>query len=117
MQDQGIYETINESIIKYKRLVISMNVEINAGPEFTKVICCTFNQENNPKFENMAGRQCFAIAFYSLAFSIVKDVSYWERDTLDSILKHGTSLYEKLGKDGFLNVEELPIRSKFLMYC
>ena len=30
------------------------------------------------------------------------------RDTLDSILEHGTALYEKLGKDGFLTVEELP---------
>ena len=39
---------------------------------------------------------------------MVKDVSYWQRDTLDSILEHDTSLYEKLGKDGFITVEELP---------
>ena len=85
-----------------------MSVERNPGPEFTKVIFGTFNQGNNPKFGNMAGKQCCAIALYSLAFSIVKDVSYLQRDTLESILEHGTSLYEKLGKDHFLIVEELP---------
>ena len=99
---------ISESIIKFKRLVISMNVEGNHCPEFTKVICGTFNQGNNPIFGNMVGNQYCAIAFYNLAFSIVKDVSYWQRDTLESILEHDTSLYEKLGKDGFITVEELP---------
>ena len=43
-----------------------------------------------------------------MAFSIVKDVSYWQRDTFDSILEHGTALYEKLGKDGLLTAEETP---------
>ena len=99
LQDLGIYKTINVSIIKSKRLVISMNVE-----------------RNPPKFGNMAGKQCCAIALYSLAFSMVKDVSYWQRDTLDSILEHGTALYEKLGKNGFLSVEELPHQVKFLIY-
>ena len=108
LQDLGIFKTINESVIKFKLLAISMNVERNPGPEFTKVICGSFSQGNNPKFGNMAGKQCCAIALYSLAFSMVKDVSYWQRDTLDSILEHGTALYEKLGKDGFLSVEDLP---------
>ena len=108
LQDLGIFKTINESVIKFKLLAISMNVERNPGPEFTKVIWGSFSQGNNPKFGNMAGKQCCAIALYSLAFSMVKDVSYWQRDTLDSILEHGTALYEKLGKDGFLTVEDLP---------
>ena len=108
VQDLGIYETINESIINFKCLVISMNVERNPGPEFTKVLCGTFNQGNNPKFGRMAGKQCCAIALYSLAFGILKDVSYWQRDALDSILEYGTTLYEKLGKDDVLTVEELP---------
>ena len=30
-----------------------------------------------------------------------------QRDTFESILEHGTALYEELGKDGFLTVEEL----------
>ena len=107
LQDLGIFKTINESVIKFKLLAISMNVERNPGPEFTKVICGSFSQGNNAKFGNMAGKQCCVIALYSLAFSMVKDVSYWQRDTLDSILEHGTALYEKLGKDGFLTVEDL----------
>ena len=63
VQEIGIYKAISESIIKFKCLVISMHVERNPGPEFTKVIRGTFNQGNNPKFGNMAGKQCCAIAF------------------------------------------------------
>ena len=81
LQDLGIFKTINESVIKFKLLAISMNVERNPGPEFTKVMCGSFSRGNNPKFGNMAGKQCCAIALNSLAFSIVKDVSYWQRDT------------------------------------
>ena len=85
-----------------------MSVKENPGPEFSKIICGTFNQGNNYKFGNMAGKQCCAIALYSLAFSTVKDVSYWKTDMLDSILEHGTALYEVLNKDCFLLVEDLP---------
>ena len=76
LQDLGIFKTINELVIKFKLLAISMNVERSQGPEFTKVICGSFNQGSNPKFGNMVGKQCCAIALYSLAFSMVKDVSY-----------------------------------------
>ena len=62
----------------------------------------------------MAGKQCCAIALYSLAFSIVKVVSYWQRDTLDSILEHGTALYEKLGKDDFqVEILNVPVSVEF----
>ena len=107
LQDLGIYKTINESVIKLKLLLISMNVHPHPGPEFTKVICGTFNQGNNHKLGNMAGKQWYATALYSLAFGTIKDVRYWQSGTLDSILEHRTALYEKLGKDGFL-IEDLP---------
>ena len=61
LQDLGIFKTIYESVIKFKLLAISMNVERNPGPEFTKVICGSFSQGNNPKFGNMAGKQCCAL--------------------------------------------------------
>ena len=56
----------------------------------------------------MAGKQCCVIGLYALAFSTVKDVKYWTSDTVDSILEHGTALYERLGKDEFLVIEDLP---------
>ena len=84
LQDLGIFKT-NESVIKFKHLAISMNVERNPGPEFIKVICVSFSQGNNPKFGNMPRKQCCAIALYSLAFSIVKDVSYYYTDYKKSL--------------------------------
>ena len=74
LQDLGIFKTMNESVIKFKLLAISMNVERNPGPEFTKVICGSFSQENNPKSGNMAGKQCCAIALYSLMSAIGKGI-------------------------------------------
>ena len=53
LEDLGIFKTINESVIKFKLLAISMNVERNPGPEFNKVICGSFSQGNNRKFRNM----------------------------------------------------------------
>ena len=104
VEDIGIYKTINESIIKCQLLLIA-GIERHPGPEFSKVICGTFNQGDN-RFSNLAGKQCCAVPLY--AFSTVKDVKYWTSDTVDSILEHGTALYERLGKDEFLVIEDLP---------
>ena len=35
-------------------------------------------------------------------------MKHWTRDTLDSVVEHGTSLYDKIGKYEFLAVENLP---------
>ena len=111
-QNLGIFKTINESVIKFKLLAISVNVERNPGPEFTKVICGSFSQGNDPKVGNMAGKHCCAIALYSLAFSIVKDVSYWQRDTLDSILEQF-----KFNSHGLLNRECFNLENMKQMIC
>ena len=107
--------TILDNILPYnvlKTQLIIGNIEVELGPEFSKIICGSFNQ-GNAKFQNAAGKQCAAISLYTLAFSTVKDTKYWTSDTLDSLVEHGTSLYEKIVSkktdgDDFLTVEDLP---------
>ena len=62
-----------------------------------RVVAGSFHQ-GNEKFGNLAGRQCCAISLYGLAFSTIKSVKHWTRDTLDSIVEHETSLYDTIGK-------------------
>ena len=102
----GIYKTINEAIVKWKLLLLSNDISENPGPEFYKVICGSFNQ-GIEKFGDAAGQQCAAILLYSVAFKVVKDVRYWARGTLDSLVEHGTELYRIIGKNEFLAVEDL----------
>ena len=93
--------------MKWKLLLLSNDISENPGPEFYKVICGSFNQ-GIEKFGDAAGQQCAAILLYSVAFKVVKDVRYWDRDTLDSLVEHGTELYRIIGKNEFLAVEDLP---------
>ena len=103
----GIYRTFNEAHLKWKLLSLSNDMEMNPGPEMERVVSGSFYQ-GNEKFGNLAGRQCCAISLYGLAFSTIKGVKHWTRDTLDSVIEHGTSLYDKIGKYEFLAIEDLP---------
>ena len=103
----GIYRTINEAILKWKLLNLLNDTEMNPGPEMERVVAGSFHQ-GNQKFGNLVGRQCCAISLYGLALSTIKDVKRWTRDTLDSVMEHGTALYDKIGKYEFLAVEDLP---------
>ena len=103
----GIYRTINEAILKWKVLSLLNDIEMNPGPEMERVVAGSFHQSNE-KFGNLAGRQCCAISLYGLTFSTIKDVKHWTRNTLDSVVEHGTSLCDKIGKYKFLAVEDLP---------
>ena len=102
-----IYRTINEAILKWKLSSLSNDKEMNPGPEMDRVVAGSFHQSNE-KFGCLASRQCCAISLYGLAFSSIKDVKHWTKDTLDSVVQHWTSLYDKIGKYGFLGVEDKP---------
>ena len=88
-------------------LSLSNDIEMNPGPEMEKVVAGSFHQ-GNEKFGNLVDRQCCATSLYGLTFSTIKDVKHWTRDTLDSVVEHGTSLYDEIGKYEFLAVEDLP---------
>lgn len=75
--------------------------------EVMKSVQGSFNQ-GDIRFKESAGQQCSCIALYAVCWSVVKRVSCWKSFDLDYILVQGDKLYKSLGKDHYLNVDELP---------
>ena len=71
----GIYRTISEAILKLKLLCLLNDIEMNPGPEMERVVAGSLHQ-GHQKFGNLAGRQCFAMSLYGLAFGTIKDVKH-----------------------------------------
>ena len=53
-------------------------------------------------------KQCCAISFYSICFSVIKPCTYWNSDTLDAVIENGNAFYKKLNVDKHLLVSDLP---------
>ena len=49
---------------------------------------------------------------FSICWSVVRDVCFWESVDLDYILVEGDKFYKLLGFQSYLNVEELPHQVK-----
>lgn len=59
-------------------------------------------------------KQCCAMSFYCICFSVIKSCGYWNSQTLDAIITHGTEFYTKTlsGNKGGLSLNHLPNRIK-----
>ena len=85
-------------------LIQSGDSEINPRP-IQRVIRGPFHQEDQ-RFGQTAGTQSMCNALYSVGYSIIKKVCYWD---MDYILTGGNSLYSSLGfRSQLLSVDELP---------
>ena len=75
--------------------------------KFYKRVAGSFHQ-GDIRFGASAGRQCCGIALYSVCFSVVADVTVWCKEIIDSIVLNGDRFYKSLGKDRYLDVDDLP---------
>ena len=53
-------------------------------------------------------KQCCAISFYSICFSVIKSCSYWNSDTLSAVIEKGNTFYRKMNVDKHLVISDLP---------
>ena len=53
-------------------------------------------------------KQCCALSFYCICFSVIKACSYWNSSTLDSITDHGNIFYTESCKKECLTFNNLP---------
>ena len=55
-------------------------------------------------------KQCCAISFYSICFSVIKPCIYWDSDTLVAIIENGNTFYRSLNinVDKHVSVNDLP---------
>ena len=86
----------------YLRLLLrlSNDVEENPGPKnINDVVDCTFtvraefNQGNQLRFGQNAGKQCVAMSLTSIALNEIKSVNIWDSQFMNKILDIGNSLY------------------------
>jgi|AJXC01.1.fsa_nt_gi hypothetical protein len=109
LQYLGIYDTISQSVIKLKLLLLSNDVEENPGPQFTKIISGSFHQGDVEKFLESAGLQCAINCIISTCFSLVKKISVWNPNDLDYILETGDKYFKSHGYVQYLALDELPL--------
>ena len=85
----------------------SGDIEINPGP-IQRVIRGSFHQ-GHQRFGQTAGTQCMCNVLYSVGYSIIKKVRYWNSWDMDYILTAGNNLYSSLGfRSKLLSIDELP---------
>lgn len=54
-------------------------------------------------------KQCCFICFYAICFSVLKEIHYWNENTLDAIIENSNQLQEKiLSKVEYCTVSDLP---------
>ena len=81
--------------------------------EIVKSVSGSFHQGYFTLFGRTAGKQCSCNALFSICWSIVKKISLWKSQDLDTILYEGDKIYKSLNADVYLAVDELPTTISF----
>ena len=80
-----------------RSLKLSGNVELNPGPfEIVRTVQGSFSQGNVALFRETTGRQCACNALFSICWSVVREICFWNTIDLDFILVEGDKLYKSL---------------------
>ena len=89
-------------------LLVFGDIETNPGPyTIIKSVQGSFHQ-GDPRLGTNAGTQCVCNSLFAVAWSAIKNISFWNANDLDLILCEGTKLYGGLGYTNFAN-RVLPI--------
>ena len=101
------------AILNFSKLILE-GVESNPGPNtkvLRKTLLATCHQ-GHEKYRDSVGRQCTAMAYFSITFSVMKRLSHWGVFNLDYILDKGGQIYQLTGIATALLVDELPLNVK-----
>ena len=87
----------NISFLIVMKLLVDGDVESNPGPTYniTKLVKASFHQ-GNLMFGVSAGMQCTCNALWSICWSKLKNMCYWQPCDLDYILIKGDELFKNL---------------------
>lgn len=101
------------AILNFSKLILE-GAESNPGPNakvLRKTLLATCHQ-GYKKYRDSVGRQCTAMAYFSIIFSVMKRLSHWGVLNLDYILDKGGQIYQLTGIATALLVDELPLNVK-----
>jgi len=78
-------------------LLVCDDIESNPGPyTIIKSVQGSFHQ-GDPRLGRNAGTQCVCNSLFSIVWSVIKNITFWNTSDLDIILCKGTQLYGALG--------------------
>ena len=66
------------------------------------------NNEQLIKINLCSCKECCAISFYSICFSILKSCNYWTSQTVDSIIENGKAFHQKYHCGRHMFISDLP---------
>ncbi|KAJ7376897.1 hypothetical protein OS493_031776 [Desmophyllum pertusum] len=79
---QNLYVGRNDTLYEVKGVQIVMNSENRNVDVTTSDICVTLVPKNINKIQ-----ECRVVSFYAICFSIIKEFSKWDKDTLEAIIE------------------------------
>ncbi|XP_078375420.1 uncharacterized protein LOC144658810 [Oculina patagonica] len=115
---ENLYVSVKDALYELKGVEVVLTEETSVGVTMPE-ICVPVNIENLNKTEigsvNVQDsdtccscKQCCFISFYAICFSVLKQISYWNENTLHAIIENGKQLQEKLMLKEHSTVFDLP---------
>ena len=117
---ENLYLGIIDAVYELKGLEISTDVTESRYCETTPVAPVPVNSENLNRTELISdsslesdrlfcscGGCCF-VCFYAICFSILKEISYWNENTLDAIIENSNYIHENMMLKEHCTVSDLP---------
>jgi len=89
-------------------ILVSGDIETNPGPyTIVKWVQGSFYQVD-PRLETNAGTQCVCNSLFAIAWSVIRNISFWNAADLDLVLYEEMKLYGSLGSTNqYLSVDAL----------
>ena len=116
----NLYLGTIDAVYELKGVEISTDVTGSGYCETTPEACVLVNTENLNRTELISdtslesytlfcsrGDCCF-VCFYAICFSILKEISYWNENTLDAIIKNSNYIHENMMLKEHCTVSDLP---------
>ena len=118
----NLYLGIIDAVYELKGLEISTHVTESRYCETTLEACVPVNIENLNRTELISdsslgsdtatlfcscGGCCF-VCFYAICFSILKEINYWNENTLDAIIENSNYIHENMMLKEHCTVSDLP---------
>ena len=117
---ENLYLGIIDVVYELKGLDVSTDVTGSRYSETTPEACVPVNTDNLNRTELISdsslesdmlpcscGGCCF-VCFYAICFSILKEISYWNENTLDAIIENSHYIHENMTLKEHYTVSDFP---------
>ena len=117
---ENLYLGIRDAVYELKRVKISTDVTGSRDGQITREASVQVNTENLNRTELISDSlleidrlfcsctECCFVCFYAICFSILKEICYWNENTLDAIIDNSNQLCENMILKEHCTVSYLP---------